>query len=296
MADPSVFVLGAQKSGTTTVADLLAAQPEIFVPSIKETYFFCDETLWAKGTDWFRQEFYATAAARNAQVTCDATPFYLASPAALDRLATFAGPDARFVAVLRDPVTRAYSAYWHQRRLGNEDLSFEAALEAEPARIAAAHERGGRWWRHAYAEVGRYAGQLDLAFDRLGRDRFLILGQSDLRDTQALERRLRAHVGLPPRDAPAADPRRANSAAMPRSLAVQKFVTGRNPVKTVARQILPREWRTRIGRTILKSNLKAQDYPPMRPETRARLQETFAPDIAALGVLGVDTGQRKRAG
>ena len=56
MGKPSVFVLGAQKCGTTTVADMLAAQPEVFVPSVKETYFFCDEELWAKGQDWYSDD------------------------------------------------------------------------------------------------------------------------------------------------------------------------------------------------------------------------------------------------
>ncbi|ETX16722.1 hypothetical protein OCH239_01285 [Roseivivax halodurans JCM 10272] len=296
MADPSVFVLGAQKSGTTTVADLLAAQPEVFVPSIKETYFFCDETLWEKGIDWYRQEFYGSGPAQEARLCCDATPFYLASDAALERLAAYTGPEARFVVVLRDPVARAYSAYWHQRRLGNEDLSFEAALEAEPARIAAARAEGGRWWRHAYAEAGRYSGQLERAFDLLGRDRILILSQPDLRDARQLEQRLREHLGLPPRSSSGSGALQANRASMPRSQALQRFVTGRNPIKQVARKVLPRELRTRIGRTILKSNLKAQSYPPMRPETQARLQEMFAADIAALSALGVDADPWKRAG
>lgn len=287
MAEPSVFVIGAQKCGTTTVADILAAQPEIFVPSIKETYFFCDEALWAKGLDWYRGEFYSPSATGQKRIFCDATPFYLASRDAIDRLAAYANADTRFIAVLRDPVSRAYSAYWHQRRLGNEPLSFEDALDAEPERIARARATGARWWRHAYVEVGRYAVQLAHAHDRLGRDRMLVLTRADLSDVGALQERLRRHIDLRPIEGSLDAPVRSNSAAMPRSQTLHRMITGRNPLKSVARAMLPRELRTRIGRRILAGNLQPARYPPMQPETRARLEAVFASDIAALEALGV---------
>jgi hypothetical protein len=284
--EPSVYILGVQKCGTTTVADVLAAQPEIFVPSIKETYFFCDEEHFAKGTDWYIREFYSPGATADARLYCDATPFYLASPQAMKRIARHIDESARFIVCLRDPVARAYSAYWHQCRLGNEPLSFEAALDAEPVRVAESRAAQGRWWRHAYVEVGHYGSQLERAFELLGRDRFLVLNETDLRDIAGLQSRLRAFLQLPARDdLPSVD--RSNSAAMPRSTLLRSLITRRNPLKRVAQILLPRELRSAWGRKLMRLNQKSVEYPPMREETRDTLEAHFTQELAKLESLGI---------
>ena len=286
MAEPSIFILGVQKCGTTTVADLLAAQPEIFLPSIKETYFFCDESRYAKGDDWYRSEFYARGATQGSTRFCDATPFYLASREALERIERYAGDEGRFVVCLRDPVQRAYSAYWHQRRLGNETLPFAEALAAEPLRIAEGRAAKGRWWRHAYVEVGMYGKHLEHAFQVLGRERFLVLNETDLADMQALQARLRAFLGLPEcQDVP--NVKRSNSSAMPRSRWVQAAIIRNSALKRVIQAVLPREFRSRIGRTIREINQRAFRYPPMEEETRIALRQTFSQDRTRLRSLKI---------
>lgn len=282
MKQPSVFVLGVQKCGTTTIADLLDLQPEIFVPAIKETYFFCDDSIFAQGkSEWLKEHYQHT----NASILCDATPFYLASTEAVHRLSEFVDHDARFVVALRDPVARAYSAYWHQRRNGNETLSFEDALDQEASRISSARAKSERWWRHAYVEVGRYADQLERVFGLLGRDRFLIVSEPDLKDTAALQARLRTHLGLP---ANAEVPKlaRSNQAGMPRSRLLHSLIIKKNPLKRVVQKLLPRELRTRIGRHLISGNLKTAANPPMSTETRQRLYAEFQSDIAR--VAGMD--------
>ena len=295
MANRWAFVLGVQKCGTTTVADLLHAQDEVFIPSIKETYFFCDEARYLKGREAWLDEYYAPSAIGGAQILCDATPFYLASEVALQRIASFAGPDARHVVILRDPVARAYSAYWHQRRNGNETLSFDDALDAEPKRIAEANAKGGRWWRHAYTTIGQYSTQLERAFDLLGRDKILILSEPDLGEVKTLQNRLRQHLDLPYCDkAPKID--RSNQAGMPRSQTLHKLVNGQNFLKRGVQTLIPREYRTRLGRKILNKNLKRDANPPMSEATRERLNAHFAADVNRLQNLGlVDVSSWLRA-
>jgi hypothetical protein len=284
--EPSIFVLGVQKCGTTTVADLLSEQPEIFIPSIKETYFFCDESSFSKGIDWYLSEFYSPISTGAARLFCDATPFYLASSEAMERIARYTDDSARFVVCLRDPVHRAYSAYWHQRRLGNESLAFEEALAVEQERIAHARSIGGRWWRHAYVEVGHYGAHLKRAFDLLGRERLLVLNEADLQDLAALQGRLRAFLDLPERvEVPAVD--RSNGAAMPRSRFLQSLITQRSPLKRLAQAVVPRELRTALGRKLLGLNLRAVNYPPMQEGTKALLRVQFTADLAKLEGLGI---------
>lgn len=286
MRKPSLFILGVQKCGTTTVADLLAQQPEIFVPSVKETYFFCDESYYAKGEEWYLKEFYASKFTRSALYLCDATPFYLASEQAIQRLRQYTANDARYIVCLRDPVARAYSAYWHQRRLGNEPLDFESALACEEERITQAKANGGRWWRHAYFEVGRYGSQLERAFSQLGRERFLILMEQDLQDLDQLQQRLRTWLGLPQRSA-SVRIHRANVSSLPRSVLIQKLITRRNPLKSLIRMILPREIRSYLGRQLLNINLRPYSYPVMKEQTRLMLYRRYADEYAILDHLGI---------
>lgn len=222
MRRPNLFILGVQKCGTTTVAGALSSHPDVFLPSVKETYFFCDERRYLKGVDWYLEEFYSVRRARRATVLADATPFYLASPEAVQRVAAFVGPTARFIVILRDPVKRAYSAFWHQQRLEAEPLSFGEALEAEPGRIAEARNAGERWWRYAYIEVGRYATHLRRAFDLLGRERLLVLTERALIDTERSAARISEHLGL--RTPLAWTPGRVNRASMPRFKWLQRAI------------------------------------------------------------------------
>jgi hypothetical protein len=287
MNKPSIFLLGVQKCGTTAIAKMLGDHSEIFVPSVKETYFFVDESYFPKGESWYLEEFYSNTATGNARLLCDATPFYLCSEEALKRIASFADESARFVVCLRNPVNRAYSAYWHQRRLGNENASFEDALRLESGRISDAKAKGGRWWRHAYTQVGLYAEHLERAFSILGRERFLVLNENDLAGAEALKPKLHAFLGL--KDAFEIDQvSKANKSVMPRSRLLQRFVVGKNPLKRLIRTFVPREIRSTIGQKILRSNLKQFSYPPMENSTRQLLNKIFADDLVELKKLGIN--------
>lgn len=287
MNKPSIFLLGVQKCGTTALAKMLGEHSEIFVPSVKETYFFVDESYFSNGESWYLEEFYSSKAIGEAQLFCDATPFYLCSEDALKRIASFTDDAARFIVCLRNPVSRAYSAYWHQRRLGNENVDFEGALKLESDRIGDAKAKGERWWRHAYTQVGFYAEHLERAFSILGRERFLVLNENDLAETEALKSRLHAFLGLK-NDFEIDQVSRANKSVMPRSRLLQRFVVGRNPLKRFIKYFVPREIRSAVGQKILRSNLKQFSYPPMENSTRELLNGIFAGDLVRLGKLGVD--------
>ena len=287
MNKPSVFLLGVQKSGTTAIAGMLAEHSEIFVPSVKETYFFIDESLNSRGESWYLSEYYSRNSVGNARFLCDATPFYLCSEEAMKRVASFSDPDARFIVCLRDPVKRAYSAYWHQRRLGNETADFKVALDIEADRIAEAKASGGRWWRHAYAEVGLYGKHLELAFSIFGRERILVLNENDLADSALLKSKLHSFIGLT-KEFGAPPISRTNKSVMPRSRLMQGLVNGQNPLKRTIRFFLPRQIRSALGKKILKANVKAFDYPPMADDAREFLNKIFADDLVCLRALGVD--------
>lgn len=173
-AKPDAIIIGAQRSGTTSLYQWLKGHPDFLPPVRKELHFF-DQARAGSRADlssyWqsfpLRPDMWARRFVnRRTIVTGEATPSYLFHPLVPARV--FAAlPDVRLVAVLRDPVERALSHYWHERNRGFESLSLELALDAEPQRMEAEFGRINRgedptpmFFAGSYVSRGRYAEQL----------------------------------------------------------------------------------------------------------------------------------------
>ena len=247
---PGFLILGAQKAGTTALYAYLRRHPHINGPSWKEVSFF--DRHWTRGEAWYRGNFPNVLRARG-DLVGEASPSYLFHPLAPRRVAELV-PDARLIALVRNPVDRAYSHYHHEVALGREPLSFEGALAAEEERTAGEEERlvaepryfSHAWWNYTYQARGRYAEQLERWLEVFPREQLLILPSEEL-----LGEPERAHVR------------------------VLEFL-GAEPVGLEA---YPRVFERR--------------YEPMRPDTRAELSEYYAePNRRLYGLLGRDLGWR----
>lgn len=203
---PNLLVIGAQRCGTSSLFKYLGAHPQC-EPSIrKEIRFFTE--YYGKGVEWYRSHFPLSFNGRNAgtPVFFEATPDYLLDPRVPSRASQLL-PGVRIIVLLRDPVERAYSHYWHNRRLGTENLSFPEALEREPERIGAYLEsiqRGStepthkNMLRYSYVERGRYAKHLKGWFEVIDKKRALILRSEDLyKDTDRVYHQILSFLGLP---------------------------------------------------------------------------------------------------
>ena len=129
---PEVFLIGPMKAGTTSFASHLADHPRICLAKPKEPAYFTRN--WALGPDWYRTRFECS----EDSLFLDATTAYSAAPTDLfpgddGTPSAFCGvperihsinPQARFIYILRDPVMRTYSAYWHLVRQGQETRNF----------------------------------------------------------------------------------------------------------------------------------------------------------------------------
>jgi hypothetical protein len=196
---PNLLVLGAQKSGTTSLHDYLARHPEIRMSRIKECH-----VLWkhAWSLREYRAYFPLRAQCRFPMVKCvgESTPYYLFHPSAanaarkLDAAVSSSELSLRAIAVLRDPVERAWSHYQHAVRLGFETQSFEGALQAEDGRLV---ESDFAMQHLSYQARGLYAHQLERWFEVLGRERILVIEFNELRAMSGdLRVRLRNFLGL----------------------------------------------------------------------------------------------------
>jgi hypothetical protein len=178
---PDFLILGAQKAGTTALYAYLRWHPHITGPSFKEVSFF--DRHYARGERWYR----AHMPVRRSGIVGEASPSYLFHPLAPDRVARIL-PNARLIALLRNPVDRAFSHYQHEVALGREQLSFEEALAGEGERMRGEVERmledpryfSHAWWNYTYAARGRYAEQLERWFAVFPRDQLLVLLTDEL--------------------------------------------------------------------------------------------------------------------
>lgn len=152
---PNFLVLGAQRAGTTWLDRVLRAHPEIYLPTRRKEVHYFDQHF-DRGLDWYRR-FFPTASEAPPRVG-EITPRYLFDPAVPDRLAETL-PEARLVAILRDPVDRLYSHYGLHVRDRGERRPFEVFAQQEPEAVAR----------------GRYAEQLERYRPWLADHRLLVL-------------------------------------------------------------------------------------------------------------------------
>lgn len=176
---PGLVIIGAQKAGTTSLFATLAQHPGLDPSHIKEVHFA--DRNWGRGPDWYARCF------PKADLTFEATPNYLFFPHSAARIAKVV-PEARLIAVLRDPVERACSHYHYERRRGGEWLDLEAAFSSEPARTdrdwARALKQPGSWsfalQHQSYLRRGLYAEHLSRWEQVFPRDRILVLEDKEL--------------------------------------------------------------------------------------------------------------------
>lgn len=165
LPDPTFMILGAQKCATSWLAAVIGQHPDVFIPAAKELHFFNKRANYAKGIAWYRQQFDAYA---GEQAVGEATPnyFWTTSDEPEEDFQNIPErvhqhyPDLKFILILRDPVARAISAYYHHigRRLIAPGRSFSAVRD-----------------RLGILSMGYYAVHLKHWLRYFPRDRFLIL-------------------------------------------------------------------------------------------------------------------------
>jgi len=278
---PNFLVLGAAKSGTTALHRYLEAHPDIFVCPRKDTNFLA----WEPGADApadgesippefpVREiEAYEAlfAGAEGRKAVGEISTYYLESPRAPGRIRALL-PGARLVAMLRDPVDRAYSGYVMRFRMGRETRAVADALHPD------SH----------YVRTGRYATFLErfracfpaeqmhvMAFEEFRSDpqrRF-----AELLDFLGVDAAVRVDLST-----------RHNVGGLPRSRLLHRLYTNA-AIRGAVLPLLPAALR-RLGTRLRNRNMAPA--PPLPPAVRARLREHYRDEVARLdALLGRDFG------
>jgi hypothetical protein len=197
---PSWMVVGAQRSGTSSLYEYLVSHPLVLRAAREEIHYF--DNNYHRGISWYGGHFATQIAARfkaraeNCEaMTGEATPYYMAHPLALQRIARDL-PGVRVLVILRNPVDRAYSHFQHERNLGREPLPlFEEALDREPERLKGEAERilleSPSYYSYAhqnfsYVTRGYYAEQMVRIFDLFPRHHVFVTSSERLSKEPAI--------------------------------------------------------------------------------------------------------------
>lgn len=185
--EPDFLIVGAQRSGTTTLFKTLTQHPMVVRPFLRKGVHYFDKR-YDRGAGWYRGHFPLATIARLRRFgrgdprTGESSPYYMFHPLAPARIAQDLA-DARLLVLLRDPVERAHSAHSHELARGFESEPFQRAIELEPERLAGERERmlsepgyeSMHWQHNAYLTRGQYVEQLEHLESVVGRDRLLVL-------------------------------------------------------------------------------------------------------------------------
>ena len=185
---PDFLIIGAEKGGTSFLYWSLCQHPFVEAAARKELHFFDTRKWVVKGIGWYRAQFPASMWKDGRRViTGEASPYYLFHPLAPYR-ASKVVPNTKLIVVLRNPVDRAYSAYRHRVLAGQEDLSFEEALEAEQERTSGELEKllsddgyaSYAYTKYTYRLRGIYVEQLERWHEHFDPEQILVLRSEDL--------------------------------------------------------------------------------------------------------------------
>lgn len=178
---PSFIIVGAQRSGTTTLYRVLSEHPDVVRPTQAKGIGYFDVN-YSRGPRWYAGHFPLALPARwrtrgRAQAF-ESSGYYLFHPLAAERIARDL-PGTRIVVVVRDPAERAYSAHKHESARGFEVEPFETALALEEERLAGEAERivaepgyaSFEHRHHAYLGRSRYSEQIARYLELFGASR-----------------------------------------------------------------------------------------------------------------------------
>ena len=277
MRFPNFLIIGAMKSGTTSLCEDLATHPQIYIPPAKEPHnLVSDEVLSPSG----KKEYAALFRQASADQICgEASTGYTQLPTysgVAQRTKALLGDDVRLIYIMRDPIARALSHHYHLVRGGDASTNFAEAIQTHPELI----------------DFSCYGRQLEPWVATFGREPICaITMESYLERRDETLQKLQAFLGVEPQ---------ANIAPTQWRNQGETQRTAPGPLKRILRSVTYSQWYKRAVQPVvprwLREGVKARLYRPAAarpvppaPEVLARLVEHLRADAALLDrLLGDD--------
>ena len=279
---PNLFVVGAAKAGTTSLAHYLQQHPDIYVSPFKEPHFFSQ----IAPTPEFKAFFPSVSdeadylklfkSARQETVRCEASTSYLWDERTPARIHARV-PDAKIIILLREPVGRAYSHYLNDVREGTEKRPFFEAVVED-------YEQQPKGWgvSHLYTELGFYGEQVERYFSTFSPDNVHIeFFETFIGNPVPALEAIFTFLGVDERIAQEVRLEEKNAFAVPRG-GMSRALLASPIAREVFRVTVPRSLRMFMREKVL---LQKSSKPKMDEGARAFLREVYTNEVACLGAI-----------
>jgi hypothetical protein len=276
---PDIYIIGAQKSGTTTLYDWLVQHPEVYGhPLAKDYPYFSDDLTYADGYDRF---FSFARKASNSQVVLGGDANAMYASAGPQRMSETI-PSARLIAILRNPVDRAFSAYCYATERLLENRSLERAIRDE----LNGYEYGSAdSLQRDYIAHGLYARQLKKIYQIFDHTQVKVVSFEDfIRNPLEILRSIFQFVGVSDDFVP--EMKVKNRTRGGYRWRIVANITNRRPTSNVLRRLVktltPFSLRTNLRRKLMEINRTDSSKPELPEYVRSLLENYYREDLAEL--------------
>lgn len=289
---PNFFIVGAAKSGTTSLFHYLKQHPEIFLPNTKENFFFAElrkntftgvgnfygDNIVEKWDDYLKLFRGIKSEIAIGEACVGYLYFYEKT---IKNMKKYLSYFPKIIILLRNPVERAFSNYSHHVRDGIENLSFEKVINRQ---IIEQRADQNYWWGFDYIKVGLYYSQVKAYVSTFGKENVRIYLHEDLNEapTQVLKdifKFLKVDESFNPDTKT-----KYNISGIPKSKKLQDFLLGHDSsfkklVRPIAFKLIGKEKTEKIVNSFWNKNLKRLNIDP---EIKCKLSELYREDILKL--------------
>lgn len=287
MTMPNFLIIGAMKAGTTALFDVLKQHPDVYT-SQKEPHFFSyeNESHVPTARVVTKLEDYKKlfGGVTDEIAIGEASPSYLIHPEAPERINHYV-PDAKLIAVLRHPVERAFSQYWHYATAGEEECT--DFVEAFKRDVAGFEKRQGFWWR-AYHYQGLYSQHLERYLELFEREQMAIYFFDDFKSNpHEFVRNVFKFLGVDESFVPI-HRRGLAKTGKPKSQILYDLLTKSNAIKDFISPVIPSKLRRNLrfyvhDKNVGKQSMKAEIYEELLPVFKddiLKLQDLVQRDLS----------------
>lgn len=269
---PNLFIVGVGKAGTSSLAEYVSHHPDIFISPLKEPHFFSDATPRLAPTVKAEEDYLRLFSDAQEPVRGEASVSYFWDPGSASRIRRVR-PDARIVVILRDPVERAHSHYWHAYKNGVERRPFALAAQQE---LAGSRPAG----LEPYLARSLYSEPLARYLEAFPGNVHVVFFEELVHDPASELVKLFSFLQVPPGPAEHADASAHNAFALPRNPLAGALFRSAN-VRRAARSLVPSALRPRLEALLLAPGSK----PALDETTLGVLERFFESDRGRLEAL-----------
>ncbi len=279
-----LFVIGAQKAGTTSLKNYLGEHPDILTHESKEFSFFYDDEEYGKGYNTAFKKYFGRSDSGGRKVVCKHAHLY-SSEKAIQRLREH-NPDCQLVLILRNPVSRTFSSYLMEKLYSRVNFEFE---EMKHALDGSGKLKLEDWQFEALIQFGLYASYIEIIYKYFPKEQVRLILFEDFKKTPLKYCRqifsgFKVNSEFQPRVRVV-----HNKTAIPRSqmLAafIKVFLVEKNPVKEGIKRVMPANATSRLGERLRDVNRSEKANFKMSAEMTEFLQRYFEPHNQQLSRL-----------